>query len=84
MFSKCEKLIDIDLSNFNNKSVENINNMFDGCKNLKKIDLSSFRDNCYKFNNIFDNCPSLEEVKVKDENMIKKFKKEYEKINFKI
>lgn len=33
---------------------------------------------------MFDGCQNLEEVKVKNENMKKKFQKEFHKINFKI
>jgi surface protein len=84
MFANCEKFIDIDLSNLSNQSCDNITHMFDGCINLKKINLCNFADNnnC-KINNMFDNCP-LEEVKVKNDNIVNQFKKEFEKINFKI
>ena len=85
MFTNCEQLFEVDLSNFSNKSAENVTYMFNGCTKLKKLNLSNFNDNInYKFNNMFDNCPKLEEVKVKDDNIIQKFKKEFEKINFKI
>ena len=85
MFANCEELLDIDLSNLSNKSCDNITHMFDGCTKLKKINLSNFaNNNNYKINNMFDNCPILEEVKVKNDNIVKQFKKEFEKINFKI
>ena len=85
MFANCEQLINIDLSNLSNKSCGNITHMFDGCINLKKINLSNFDDsNNNIIKNMFDNCPILEEVKVKNDNILKQFKKEFEKINFKI
>ena len=85
MFRGCEQLLDLNLSNFSSKSLDDITYMFQLCSNLKKINISSFNDDrAYKFNNMFDECPNLEEVKVKNENIISKFQKEFEKINFKI
>ena len=36
LFSDCESIITIDLSNFNTNNVTNMSNMFPGCKSLKK------------------------------------------------
>ena len=42
MFSGCELLTNIDLSNFNTQNVINMACMFKGCKNIKNINLSNF------------------------------------------
>ena len=85
MFLNCEALSDMDLSNFTNGNITDVSNMFKGCQKLEKINISSFNDNKdYKFNNMFDDCPVLKEVKVKNDNIMKKFQKEFENINFKI
>ena len=42
MFSGCESLTSIDLTNFNTKKVTNMIQMFSRCKSLKSIDLSNF------------------------------------------
>ena len=85
MFYKCQQLLNIDLSTFNYENTENVDYMFDGCSNLQELNLSSFKDNNkISFNKIFGECPKLKEVKVGDENILTKFKKEFDKINFKI
>ena len=42
MFGYCSSLTSIDVSNFNTKNVEKMNNMFSSCRSLKYIDISSF------------------------------------------
>ena len=42
MFSRCENLFNIDLSNFDTENVENLSQMFFGCTNLIDINLSNF------------------------------------------
>ena len=42
MFSRCESLSEIDLSNFDTSSVTDMSNMFYFCQKLKTIDLSNF------------------------------------------
>ena len=37
MFNKCENLTELDLSSFDTKNIEDMNNMFWGCKKLKTI-----------------------------------------------
>jgi len=85
MFYKCQQLLNIDLSTFKNENVENMDCMFDGCSNLQELNLTSFKDNNrISFNKIFRECPKLKEVKLSDENILTKFQKEFDKINFKI
>ena len=42
MFSECNSLTNIDLSNFNTQNVTDMYCMFDGCNSLTNIDLSNF------------------------------------------
>ena len=42
MFSRCEKLTSLDLSNFNTSRVTDMYSMFNGCSSLTSLDLSSF------------------------------------------
>ena len=85
MFYKCQQLLNIDLSTFKNENIENMDYMFDGCSNLQELNLSSFKDNNkISINKIFGECPKLKDVKLGDENILSKFQKEFDKINFKI
>ena len=85
MFYQCQQLLNIDLSSFKNENVENVDYMFDGCSNLQELNLSSFKDNNkISIKKIFGECPKLKDVKLGDENILSKFKKEFDKINFKI
>ena len=68
-----------------NEDVENMDYMFDGCSSLQELNLSSFKDNNkISINKIFGECPKLKDVKLDDENILSKFKKEFNKINFNI
>lgn len=42
MFSNCENLTTLDVSNFNTINVTNMNNMFNSCYSLKTLDVSNF------------------------------------------
>ena len=60
LFDYCNKLISVDLSNFNNKKVINMSHMFDNCFALRKINLSNINTNNVKdMSYIFSNCSSL-------------------------
>ena len=45
MFLECYKLKELNLSNFNNNNVTDLESMFDGCFSLKKLNISSFNTN---------------------------------------
>ena len=64
MFYKCECLKDIKhISNFDTSNATNLNNMFGGCINLLKFDLSKWKTNKVIFmNNMFSNCENLTEL----------------------
>jgi len=60
MFYNCQKLRQINLSNFNTKNVTSMNKMFSGCSSLKKIDLSTFNTNKVKnMGEMFKGCSNL-------------------------
>ena len=63
MFDECNKIISIDLSNFNSKKIRNMSYMFSNCSSLKNINLSNFNtENVNNMSYMFNNCSSLEEL----------------------
>ena len=42
MFMDCNKLLSIDLSNFNTNNITNMSSMFSGCSSLTSLNLSNF------------------------------------------
>ena len=60
MLVNCTNLECLDLSNFDTRSVTNMESMFSGCNNLLYLDLTSFNfTKVSKINNMFKNCNSL-------------------------
>ncbi len=60
MFYECNKLTNINLSNFNAKNVKNMRNMFYNCRELKNIDLSSFSiQEIIEMTDMFSYCNNL-------------------------
>ena len=63
MFSGCELLTKIELSNFNTKNVNDMSYMFDKCESLTKIDLSNFNSqNVENMSSMFSGCKSLKNI----------------------
>ena len=63
MFNNCNKLKNIDLSNFDTSNVEDMSSMFYNCEKLKSLDLTSFNtSNLYDAQSMFENCESLETI----------------------
>lgn len=63
MFSGCNSLPKLDLSEFNTSSVTNMSAMFEGCKALTNLDLSSFDTrNVTDMRHMFAACFSLENI----------------------
>ena len=63
MFAGCEKIIKINLKNFNTKQVSNAERMFHGCENLQYLDLSSFdTNNANNLSNMFSLCINLNKL----------------------
>ena len=59
----------LDLSNFDTSKVENMEDMFWLCKDLKELDLSSFNtENVTNMNNMFLDCRSLEKLNLSNFN----------------
>ena len=60
MFSRCSSLVSLDLSNFDNTNVYNMNYMFFGCSSLISLNLSNFdTTNVEYMNCMFQKCCSL-------------------------
>ena len=63
MFSGCESLTNLDLSNFNTKNITNMSDMFYDCNSLTNIDLSKFNTkNVTNMSGMFYNCNSLTNI----------------------
>ena len=63
MFSGCNSLRNIDLSNFNTQNVTNMSFMFSECISLTNIDLSNFNtQNVIDMSNMFSWCYSLTNI----------------------
>ena len=77
MFSDCQSLTNINLSNFNTQNVTNMSYMFYDCSSLTNINLSNFNtQNVTNISIMFYGCSSLknENVIVKDKNIIYQLK----------
>ena len=69
MFSDCEFLTNIDLSNFNTQYVTNMESMFEGCRYLENINLSNFNtQNVTNMKSMFEGCCSLDNVNLSNFN----------------
>ena len=63
MFSNCESLTNINLSNFNTQNVNNMSYMFWNCRSLTNINLSNFQTkNVINMSWMFWGCHSLENI----------------------
>ena len=69
MFSSCEALTEIDVSNFNTQNVTDMSHMFDSCMALTEIDVSSFNtQNVTDMNWMFAFCKALTELDISNFN----------------
>ena len=76
MFYDCDKLISLDLSNFNTQNVTNMSAMFEYCNSVIRLDLSNFNtQNVIHIFNIFWGCISLkkENIITQDNKILKLF-----------
>lgn len=65
MFEYCEKLVSLDVSNFDTGKVTIMMNMFSGCKMLESLDVSGFNTSLVTgMDNMFYNCHSLKSLDV--------------------
>ena len=72
MFSKCEKLTTLDVSNFNTINVTSMEYMFDSCSNLTTLDVSNFNtSNVHEMTSMFGFCKSLTTLDLSNFNTIK-------------
>ena len=69
MFSDCESLTNINLSNFNTQNVTNMSDMFSHCKSLININLYNYNTlNVINMNSMFFNCKSLTSINISNFN----------------
>ena len=67
IFYKCDKLINLDLSNFNTQQVTDMSYMFSDCISLKNLELSDLNtQNVTNMQNMFFNCKSLTNLDLSD------------------
>ena len=74
MFSYCNSLTILDLSNFNTQNVNDMSGMFSNCNSLAILDLSNFSSqNVIYMSGMFFNCNSLkvENIITKDYKILK-------------
>lgn len=65
MFHRCYYITKIDLSKFNSKNVEKVENMFEYCNNLREVNLENFdTKNVYDMERMFCDCEKLERINV--------------------
>ena len=65
MFSDCNSLISLDLSNFNTQNVTNMYCMFNGCSSLNSIDVTKFNiQNVSDMSYMFSVCNSLKKQNI--------------------
>ena len=65
MFLNCNKLIQLDLSNWNTKKITDIYQTFRNCSSLTRLDLSNWdTKNVYEVYEAFGNCPNLYKIKI--------------------
>lgn len=64
MFSSCESLENIDLSQLNTENAIDFSYMFENCMSLTSLDLTTFKtDNVSDISHMFDGCSKLETIK---------------------
>ena len=69
MFSQCQTLETVDLSNFDTSNVMNMGNMFYLCRNLTELDVSNFdTSNVTNMSNMFYNLYNLETLNLSNFN----------------
>lgn len=69
MFSQCQTLETVDLSNFDTSNVMNMGNMFYNCRNLTELDVSNFdTSNVTNMSNMFYNLYKLETLNLSNFN----------------
>jgi len=69
MFWWCDKIINLNLSNFNTQNVTNMSYMFYYCKSLTNLNLSNFNTkNVTDMSHMFSNCDSLKDLNLSNFN----------------
>ena len=69
MFSGCQSLEKLDVSNFNTEKVLDMSSMFEGCRKLKELDLRHFNtENLVDMSGMFWDCEQLEKLNMSNFN----------------
>ena len=69
LFYKCDKLENINLSNFNTQNIKDMSHIFYKCNSLKNINLSNFNtQNVINMSNMFSYCKSLTNINLSNFN----------------
>ena len=72
MFYNCNKLNQLDVSNWNTSKVTDMSNMFQNCKKITSLDVSKWdTGNVQLMTNMFDLCQSLQSLNLSDWNVSK-------------
>ena len=78
MFSDCDSLISLDLSNFNTQNITNMTGMFNYCNSLISLNLTNFNtQNITNMAGLFFNCNSLKSLDLSNFNTEKVTKMDY-------
>lgn len=71
LFDNCDKLTNIDMSEFNTHNVEDMSNMFRCCNSLHTLDLVNFiTDNVQTMEAMFYGCANLREINLSSFNTV--------------
>ena len=76
MFSECSNLTSLDLQNFKNSDTKDVDmkNMFESCRNLKKIDISSINiGDKVNISKMFNELTNIEKIIV-NQKFVNKYK----------
>ena len=75
MFSNCESLPNLNLSNFNTQNATNMRGMFNACISLPNLNLSNFNTQKVTYMScMFSSCYNLKYVITKDSRILKLIK----------
>ena len=65
MFSGCQSLDSLNVSNFDTQKVEDMSSMFSGCQKLDSIDVTKFNtENVIKMSSMFSGCQNLDTLDI--------------------
>ena len=75
MFSGCNSLLSLDLSNFNTQNVTNMYSMFAKCESLTEINLSNFTSEKADIDSMFEGSKSIKNINSTDAKILEELNK---------